>query len=230
MKKYISLFILPVALMALTGCDKDTEGFTSVTTYPVIELDGSDRLVINAGTPFVDPGYSATMGTADVTADVVVTTSMNMADPAPGLYSINYSIANPDGISAGVSRLVIVSAPGDQASGFYTVSASSTCNGTAYGNPYSMYIYGYGDGSYFVSDMFGGWYDQRRGYGSAYAMQGDIEIAADGTVTLLDSYIEGWGDGLDSLEDGLFDASTGEISWTLSYAGVMEFIVNAKKN
>lgn len=218
-----------MALMALTGCDKDTEGFTSVTTYPVIELDGPARLVISAGTPFVEPGYSASMGSEDVTADVTVTTSMNVADPTPGLYSINYSAVNPDGVSVSVSRLVIVSAPGDQASGFYTVSASSSCNGTAFGNPYSMYIYGYGDGSYFVSDMLGGWYDQRRGYGSLCAMQGDIEIAADGTITLLDSYIQYWGDSLDSLEDGFFDASTGEISWTVTYIGNMEFIVNAKK-
>lgn len=42
MKKYISTLLGLCALMVLaTSCDKDTEGLTGTTYYPVFELQGS---------------------------------------------------------------------------------------------------------------------------------------------------------------------------------------------
>lgn len=71
--------------------------------------------------------------------------------------------------------------------------------------------------------MFGGYYDQRAGYGSNYAMQGYIQLNPDNTITLLDSYVIGWGDSLDDMTDATIDPVTGQIKWTISYAGIMEF-------
>ena len=50
------------------------------------------------------------------------------------------------------------------------------------------------DGTYHVDDLFGGYYCQGKGYGPSYSMRGNIIIAEDGTVSLIDSSVLGWGD------------------------------------
>ena len=58
---------------------------------------------------------------------------------------------------------------------------------------------------------------KRHGYGFNYAMQGEITIAADGTVTLDKAHLIGWGDSVNDFTDGRFDAATGTLSWSTSY-------------
>ena len=71
-----------------------------------------------------------------------------------------------------------------------------------------------------MDDLFGGWYCQRAGYGTNYAAQGIIELADDGSVSLVDSYVPGWGDALDDLTgtyaDGVFTVDA-------TYVGTMHF-------
>ena len=77
----------------------------------------------------------------------------------------------------------------------------------------------YVPGIFYCNDLFGGWYEQIRGYGNSYAMTGYVCLNPDNTITLLSSYVKGWGDGLDYIDNGVYDPETGQISYNLSYAG-----------
>lgn len=208
-----------LALLTLSSCDKDTEGVTGITYYPVIELDGPVYDTAVAGTPFQDPGYSASLNGEDYTSNVNVTTDLNFGNPEPGYYSIVYSATNSDGFSASATRYVIVSEANDKASGYYTVDKESyrDYNGATYYGGYQVVIYDNGDGTYHISDLLAGWYEYRAGYGSNYALEGDISIDAEGNITLLGSYLYGWGDSAESLTDGRFDAETGTIKYIVEY-------------
>ena len=81
-------------------------------------------------------------------------------------------------------------------------------------------------GMFYVNDIFGGWYEQIRGYGVRYAMTAYVSVDNDGNIELLDSYIAGWGDGIDYLDDGVYEDGT--ISYSLCYAGqiYMDMVLN----
>lgn len=235
MKKYISLFSLAAVMVALTtSCDKDTEGVTGITYYPEYILNGDAQMVITAGQAWNDPGCTAYLNGEDITDLIEVITDLDFADPQPGFYPVLYSYTNADGFTNSISRDVIVSTGDDDASGFYTVQTDShrLYNGaTTYYGGYAITIYGDGTGTYEVDDMLGGWYWQRAGYGTRYAMQGIITVAADGSISLVDSYLAGWGDSLTDLTDGHFDAATGTITWNVEYTDYpFNFIVNAVRN
>lgn len=218
MKKYISIIALALGLLS-TSCSEDTNGLTGITYYAVIELEGPTYMIAPAGTPFVDPGYSATMQGEDITSQVKVSTNMDTQNPKPGYYSIVYSAVNPDGFSASSQRYVLIADADDKASGFYTTTGDTNLNGSNFFgvNACSITVYGNGDGTYHISDLLGGFYAQVRGYGSAYALEGEVEIDADGNITLLDSYLAGWGDSANALTNGKLDAEAGTMSWTCDY-------------
>lgn len=50
-------------------------------------------------------------------------------------------------------------------------------------------------------------------------MTGYIALNDDNTLTLISSYVAGWGDSLDSLTDAAYDPANATISYKLSYAG-----------
>ena len=76
-------------------------------------------------------------------------------------------------------------------------------------------------GIYEISDYLGGYYEQGRGYGSAYALTGYLKLNADNTIEALTGYVAGWGDSYNSVENGIYDAATGEISFDVDYAGML---------
>lgn len=208
-----------LALLALASCSKDTEGLTGITYYPVLELEGPVYDQAVAGTPFVDPGYSASLNGEDYTDHVEVSTKMDLSNPKPGYYTITYSATNSDGFSASVSRYVLVSENDDPVSGYYTTNQDSyrDYNGETYYGGYSEIVYANGNGTYHISDLLAGWYEYRAGYGSAYALGGDISVDADGNIELISSYLSGWGDSANGLTDGKFDAASGTIKYIVSY-------------
>ena len=61
-------------------------------------------------------------------------------------------------------------------------------------------------------------------------MTGHITISEDGTVIMLDSHIDGWGDSLDWMKNGKFDAATGTISWDVQYANALVWHVEMTMN
>lgn len=222
MKKNI-LFSMLFALCALvlTSCDKKSEGLSRVTYYPSITLNGDTYMVWEKGEAYVDPGYYSELNGEDVTSQVTV--SGNVDVNKSGIYTLTYTtVKNEDGFDASASRTVVVLDSSSNIEGFYLNQATSNRNGTAYGKNYEVLVIDNGDGTVTVDDILGGWYCQRAGYGTKYAMTADIAVAADGTMTLISSYVPGWGDGLDSLE-GTFDAASSTFNFVCVYAGSLTF-------
>lgn len=226
-KNFLYSMILMLATMFVTSCENDsTEGLTFITYYPTLTLEGESFITAPKGSPYQDPGYSATLQGEDVTDQVEVTSNVNTNQS--GLYSVTYSITNEDGFAKTASRQVLVVDPNDPIENLYTTTADSYrmsgATKTVYGKSFKLYILANGDGTYTINDMLGGYYDQRAGYGSAYAMVGVFTVAEDGTITALSGDVAGWGDSMDYVEDGKYDAATGTISWKVGYAG-MDFYV-----
>lgn len=204
------LFALVALVMTSCG-DKQSEGLSRITYYPSIELKGDNYVVWEKGIPFEDPGYVSLLNGEDVTDKVTVS---NMPDVnTSGIYEMTYTtMKNEDGFDASASRTVVVLDPNSAVEGFYLTQPDSyrTYNGNevAFGNAFEILVIDNGDGTLYVDDLFGGWYCQRAGYGTKYAMGGTISLAADGTVGLISSLVPGWGDSLDDLTgtyaDGVF--------------------------
>ncbi len=217
---YTMLFAM-VALLVTSCGDKETEGQSRLTYYPTIDLEGDTYLVWDKGTPWVEPGYVSTLGGEDVTGEVAISGTVDVN--SSGIYTLTYTTKkNEDGFDATASRTVVVLDPESSVEGFYLNQATSNRNGTAYGKDFEVLVIDNGDGTITVDDLLGGWYCQRAGYGTRYAMSAVIGLAEDGTMSLLSSFVPGWGDGADSLE-GKFDAATSTFNFVCVYAGTLTF-------
>lgn len=228
--KVLSFLMLAVATIFMTACSKDSEGLTSITYYPVIELQGDDFMIVAKNSQFVDPGFTVTLNGEDITDKAEVKSNVNTA--VSGVYSVKYSAKNADGFSASATRTVVVLDKDDAIEGFYATSPSCYRDRagaiTAYGASFDVLVIKISDGVYSIEDFLGGYYSQRAGYGSAYNATGSVAIDADGNVELISSYVAGWGDALDDLVGGNYDVATSTFSWDAQYAG-MDFYVTMTK-
>ena len=229
MKRFIySIVPFMLTLVLLQGCKKvTTEGFTTVTSYPVITVSGDASIFIKAGEAYVEPGVAATLNGEDVTEDLDIKSTVNTQKP--GKYSVTYAMTNADGFKAEQSRTVYVydATPSAIASKFYTVAAGSNRNGSTAYSGYPVAVYQVAPGVFNISDFLGGYYEYRAGYGSAYAAEGSFKLNADNTLSLVSSSVAGWGDELDELKDGAVSAD-GTITFTAAYAGAYDFNVILK--
>lgn len=228
--KYKSLFALAFAAVAFVGCDKETEGVTGTTYYPVLTIEGEQTMIVDKGSSFVDPGCSALLEGEDVTSQVVV--NSNVDTEKSGIYSVSYQVTNADGFPSTVKRRVIVLDPDNDIEGLYIVAEDSYRDMEGTITEYSGYevlVIGEEDGSYKFSDLFGGYYDIRAGYGSSYAMESYIGIEDDNTVTAYDTYVAGWDDSADDVR-GSYDASKKSFTLEVDYAGQMTFYITLTKN
>lgn len=226
--KYILITLVAATLLA--SCEKETLGVSRVTIYCELELKGNSTEFVSLGQTYNEPGWVATENGVDVSKAVKVSGSVN-TDKA-GLYNLTYSVYNVDGFAKTSTRQVVVAdaTPTNLASGFYTVSAASNRNGTTvYGKEFTILIYQSEPGVFFVSDLLGGYYDQRAGYGPAYAMKGYIKLNSDNSLGLVSSFLDGWGDSLDGMVDASYDPATKTLKWTAKYAGQFNFNVIATK-
>ena len=223
-KNVLYTMLFAVVALLVTSCgDKTSEGMSRFTYYPTIELEGDSYLVWDKGTPFVDPGYTSTMNGEDVTGQVTVSGSVDTNKS--GIYTLTYTtMKNEDGFDASASRTVVVLDPNSDIEGFYLTQPTSyrsyNGNDVAYGRSYEILVIDNGDGTLDVDDLFGGWYAQRAGYGANYMMGGTIAMAADGSLSLVDCLVPGWGDSLDALE-GTY--SSGVFNVVATYVGTMKF-------
>ena len=159
-------------LFTLSSCDYADPITSTVTDYAVITLTGDDPAFVHIGETYVDPGAVVTVGGEEVpyevsfvgqyrgnTYDDVLDTSVS------DIYSQLYSAVNEDGFTASGSRQVIVANTGDLVNSIEGVYTSTVFRNGTQGNPASAYtdmeyilIWKNDDGTYEISDAFGGWY------------------------------------------------------------------------
>ena len=212
-----------IALFLFASCEKETEGISRITYYCDLELVGNSIIVIPTGSNYTEPGYTAKEGEEDVTEKVVVSGTVNTS--TPGKYILNYAINNQDGFAKTAQRIVFVydATSSTLESGEYVVASGSNRNNTPY-EGYEVIVYQLSPGVFYITDFLGGWYEKRAGYGPNYAMTGSFSLSG-ANITLGQSYIAGWGDGLDGLTNGSYVAATKTITYDVTYAGTLVFHV-----
>jgi hypothetical protein len=98
-----------IAAFALSSCEKDTLGVSTITTYPTIELKGDVAQTILVGGTYTESGYIAKEGETDITSGVKVEGTV---DPTKaGVYTLKYTAINKDGFTLTVRRYVGVITP-----------------------------------------------------------------------------------------------------------------------
>lgn len=230
MKKIYYAFILTLGTFAFSACGDKEYTDTKVTHYVSYELTGGETYAIPVGTTYSDPGFKAYEGTKDVTGSVVVSGTVD--GNKVGFYPVTYSAVNTDGFSRSVTRNVFVYNPDISVdlSGSYTVGSGSYrlrgATTTAYSGQ-TITLTKVAPGMFYISDWIGGYYDQRAGYGSSYALYGYLGLNADNTISGLYGFIKGWGDSFSDVT-GTYDPATGSVSMVVTYAG-MEFHVILNK-
>ncbi len=96
MKKIKFVFVLAVVLMLSTQCNKDED---KDTTAPIITLNGSNPLMVNKGSTFVDPGAVAIDDTdGDISSNIVV--SGQVDTNIEGTYLLDYNVIDAAGNAA----------------------------------------------------------------------------------------------------------------------------------
>lgn len=238
MKKILFLaLMLSMTAAGFTSCSDDEEFTDSrITYYPVLEIQGDDFVQVPIGTAYNEQGCKATLNGEDYSSNVV--TSGTVDASKAGLYYITYTATNADGFSVSATRTVAVCDPtiATDMSGTYTLQAGSHRDShkddgsvvtTAFSG-YTVKVTKAAPGIFYVSDMMGGYYDQKAGYGSNYAMTGYFQLLADNSLVLLSSSVAGWGDSATGFKDGKYDPATGEISYVVNYATSMDFVITLK--
>ena len=215
MKNIKYLAMVALVALSLSSCDKDTEGLTDITYYPVITLNGGD-VILKLGENYVDPGYSADLNGEDVTSQVVVTN--NIDNTTFGSYKVNYSVKNSDGFSATESRNVFVCNPGHIDNLYFGESQYGSRH--YYNAP--IKVLDNGDGTYTVDDILGGFYCYGRypGYLGVYDFFADAVIHLDGDNVILDEVGSWYFDAYPiSIVEGKYDAEAETFTFDLDFDG-----------
>mgnify|MGYP002868969344 CR=1 FL=1 len=212
MKKNI-LFASLLALAApllLTSCsDDESEDKSRITTYAVLEMNGDDFMKLNVGETFNDPGCVATMGSEDVSSQIIVDSNVNTSKP--GFYTVNYIVYNEDGFPASASRDVMVVDPNNFASAYLATTRYFT------GAPIN--VVDNGNGTYTIDDVNGGYYFFYRypGYEPTYDfhLEAVITLNDDNTITQVGSGSWYFSSKV-TIVEGEYDPAAGTITWVAS--------------
>ena len=233
MKKiYLFGLLMAGVLLGLTSCNDDNDELTDsrLTYYADLQLQGDEFMLVPIGSNFSDPGCIGTLAGEDITDKIVVEGADEVDPNSPGFYYITYSAVGSDGYPASVERTVCVYDPSvtTDMSGEYTVQEGSFRYWFATGAvvPFSGYpvtIERIVPSIFSISDMMGGYYDQRAGYGPRYMMGGYLQLTNDNEVIALSAIVPGWSDSYDEFYDGSYDPETHTVTFDLDYAGSMQF-------
>ena len=185
MKKLVLTLLLFAGALLVSSCEQDTTaGVSRVTNYPLITVLGDETIFVPQGGTFTDPGATATAGTETipyvVTAEGVYRGENTLNTNVPDEYIVKYTATNVDGFSISGARKVIVYKTGDLINSIEGVYVSTTKRNGNFLNPAQgsslnmkyIYIWKNTDGTYEVSDAFGGWYAIGRRLGVSYATPG----------------------------------------------------------
>jgi hypothetical protein len=230
-----SAFLL-FATIGFSSCTEDSAGISKVTTFPIITLTGDASIGVAKGAAYVDPGFKATEGTKDITANIVVKGTVDVTKS--GAYILVYEATNSDGFKRSESRTVIVydksSISSADISGEYNsnISRKTLSTGvTAKRGPFKIIITKLADGLFIVDDLLGGWYYYGSAYGIGYAGLGYVVLKSDNTISIAYSTIPSWSDSVKFFATSTYDPATGTISLNSMMAAAtnFEFAVTLKK-
>ena len=219
-------------MLALSSCNDDNDELTDsrLTYYADLQMQGDEFMLVPVGSSFVDPGCTGTLAGEDITSKIMIEGADEVDPNAVGFYYITYSAVGSDGYPASVTRTVCVYDPTvtTDISGEYTVQAGSyrywfSSGATVAFSGYPVSIDIVVPGIFYISDMMGGYYDQRAGYGSRYAMNGYIRLTNENEIIALSGLVPGWADSYDEFYDGSYDPETGTVTYDMDYAGSMQF-------
>lgn len=158
-------------LFALTSCSYEDPIHSTVTVYPIITIEGGE-VMLHEGDTYTDPGAVATIGDEEVPLDITFvgryrnnTYNGTLDTSKADIYLQQYTATNDDGFSATETREVIVANTGDLVNSIEGLYTSTVFRNGVQGSPASAYtdieyiiIWKNADGSYGISDTFGGWY------------------------------------------------------------------------
>lgn len=187
--KKILIILTTINIFLFFSCSnsEDSANVGKVTNYPTIEITGANPYFIPQGGTFTEPGVIAKENGASIPFTTTATgdyrSSTTLDTSKADEYSIIYTATNKDGFKASGSRKVIVYKTGDLVNsieGLYISNASR--NGVSPANQQNLkyvHIWKNSNGTYGVSDAFGGWYQYGRGFGIDYITPGGIINAVD---------------------------------------------------
>ncbi|WP_281336556.1 immunoglobulin-like domain-containing protein [Flavobacterium eburneipallidum] len=174
MKNIKKLCFLVLSITTLISCSNEPEIGSTITVYPIITVSGTNPFFVPLGTTYTDPGATAKAGSTTIPVTTVATGkyrgTKTLDTSKADEYLVTYTATNSDGFDANASRKVIVYKNGDLVNsieGLYTctISRNGVTPSDAYRNIKYIHIWKNTDGTYGVSDSFGGWYE----YGRAIA-------------------------------------------------------------
>lgn len=221
------LFILVLTLLtfSFSGCENETtSGFTDITYYPDIVMEGDETVFVQLGENYTDPGATATENGVPID----VTSSSTLNSGVIGTYYINYSAVNVDGFSKTVRRKIYVydsNLNTNDLSGTYNANVSrvsSSASESYSDNPVKLTPTSI-PGLYYIDDWIAGFYAIGRDYGNSYNFKGLIQINGDNEILELDMS-NPWGDPFSSVL-GVYNPNTGVIAYSakwLSYTFVVD--------
>lgn len=190
MKKTIITLLFASTLFVACE-DIDTANVSTITEYPTITLLGDEVIYVPLGTPYEDPGAIAMEGPEEIptvkTYSGIYRGGKTIDTNVMDQYTETYTAVNKDGYKASKSRTVIVYQNGNLVNsieGMYisTVTRNGNYLPASQGSSVDMkyiYIWKNTDGTYQLSDAFGGWYSLGRKLGVGYA-------TPDGTINAID--------------------------------------------
>ncbi|NRS89651.1 hypothetical protein HNQ02_002582 [Flavobacterium sp. 7E] len=165
--KKIKATAITMLLLTLLSCSTEPEIGSTVTYFPEIILQGSTTIFIPLGSVYNDPGVIATENgeTIEFTSQTVgkYRASNKLDTNIQDEYTQTYTAVNKDGFDATVTRTIIVYNTGDLVNsieGVYTstVARNGSTPSDAYVDMKYIYIWKNTNGTYEISDAFGGWY------------------------------------------------------------------------
>lgn len=208
--------MIALVSFALTSCgDKESEGLSRFTYYPILEMNGDAYITTPVGSTFNDPGCVALLNGEDVSDQIQISGSVNTS--VVGFYKLGYTVVNSDGFPASATRTVAVVDKNNFASAYFGESQYGSRH--YYNAPIA--IKKNADGTYTIEDILGGFYCYGR-Y-PTYLGQLDffldavIKLNADNTIELVKYGNWYWGDNVPDFLSGSYDPATGTVSIDLDF-------------
>lgn len=188
--KNLKIAGITMLLFTLFSCSLEPEIHSTVTNYPIMTLKGDALVFVPLGSTYNDPGISAKEGGVEISYTSTAegyyrhgkTLDTNIADE----YIQTYKATNKDGFSNTITRKVVVYKNGDLVNsieGIYT--STVTRNGSflpaSQGSSVNMkyiYIFKNTDGTFEISDAFGGWYALGRAIADSHTPFGTMKATS----------------------------------------------------